>query len=289
MKIPQPSVDVRAASTPDWAELRALASAQAGYFTTAQAGDRGFSEQLLSKHAGSGTLERRMRGIYRLPDAPTTENEDLVVAWLWSGEIATISHESALQLHGLSDAMPARVHLTVPLSERGRRRVVPESYVLHFADLAAEDAAWIGAVPVTSPARTVRDVAAAYGDASLIGQAIDQGIRRGSFHAGQISEAMGYVASFETTGWRVFPDAVADLGDTWVMHAFSGTCTRPPPSDWPTGAREAVERHGGRLYYQGHHRRSGTVSIHVAWPIPGPDPATVEALRAELAKGLGWR
>lgn len=285
----QPQVEFRGRPGPDWSGVRALAAGQAGHFTAAQAKANGFSEQLLSKHVASGNLERPVRGIYRLSTFPPGENEDLVVAWLWTSGRGVISHESALQLHDLSDAMPARIHITLPINEAGRRRVVPPLYVLHYADIGAKERAWIGAVPVTTPTRTVQDVATAFGDAMLVAQAIEQGIRRGDIHAGEVAAGMAYAKSFDTSAWRVFPEAVADLGGSCAMHAFSGTCAKPPPADWPTLTREVVEGHGGRLYYQGHHPRSGTVSVHVAWPLPGPPPVVVDAVRHDLTRVLGWR
>lgn len=289
MQNSKPNVDVRAGGPPDWPELRSLATAQAGHFTTAQAGARGFSEQLLSKHAASGTFERRMRGIYRLADAPTAEHEELVVAWLWSGEIGTISHESALQVHDLSDALPARLHLTVPETERGRRRVVPEAYVLHFADLEEEDRTWIGPIRITNPARTVQDVAANNGDAGLVAQAIEQGIQRQIFRVWDLVAAIAYARSFDTPAWRVFPEAVEDLGGSWAMRAASGCCTRRPPADWPTLAREIAEGHKGRVYWQMFNPKSGTMGLHIAWPTPGPDAAEEDEIRREFAEAFAWR
>lgn len=44
-----------------------------------------------------------------------------MAAWLTAGEkIAAVSHESALDLHGLSDVIPNKVHLTLPRAKRYR-------------------------------------------------------------------------------------------------------------------------------------------------------------------------
>jgi hypothetical protein len=287
--IHQPPGDLRGGAGPDWPAIRELAAGQAAHFTAAQAIARGFSEQLLSKHVAGGTLLRPLRGIYRLAHFPPAPNEDLVVGWLWSAERAVVSHESALQLHELSDALPARIHLTLPAAGASRRRVVPPLYIVHFADVPKADRAWIGPVPVTKPARTVCDVAAGHGDPTLVGQAVEQGIARGLFHAGQVSAAVAYAGNFETPGWRVFPEAIGDLGDAWVIRAFSGTCRKPLPSDWPTLAEPMVRRHGGRVYYESYQGRSGILSLHVAWPMPGPDAAAGRALRRDLAKAFAWR
>lgn len=294
----QPNAEEPAGPRPDWAGLRALAAGQAGHFTAAQAQGFGFSEQLLSKHTASGRFSRPQRGIYRFADfapsgRPRSEveraDDDLVVAWLWSGTRGVISHESALLLHNLSDALPARIHLTLPGEDRARRRSVPPLYVLHFTDLPKSDCAWMGPIPVTTPARTVRDVAEAHGDAGLVAQAIDQGVHRGLFTPGVVAGALSYAARFTVPGWRVFPEAVEGLGDQWTMHAFSGACRTPPPTDWPHIATEAVEAHQGRVYYQSYHPDSRTLTLHVVWPLGTQDEPTYSALRQELATRFGWR
>lgn len=112
-----------------------------------------------------------------------------------------ISHESALQVHALLDALPARIHITLPAKEEGRRRVVPPSYVLHYADIPAAERAWVGPVPVTTPARTVCDVADAHGDANLVRQAIDDATtRRKLFTVWDVVPAVEYARSFDTPG-----------------------------------------------------------------------------------------
>lgn len=287
----QPQVDVQNRSGPDWSAVRALAAGQAGHFSASQAKASGFSEQLLSKHVASGNLERLHRGIYRLAQFPAGEHEDLVVASLWSGMEAVVSHESALQLHDLSDAMPARIHLTVPAAQRGRRRVVPPLYFLHFADVRPDERAWIGPVPVTTPEKTVRDVAAAHGDAALVAQAIEQGIRRNVLRIAEVGDAAAYAGGYAAPpGWHNFPeDVVNALGDEWAMASLVGRCRDVPPADWPTISRELVERQGGRLFAQWHAPTRRQLHLFVAWPKPGPTPGAMEALRAELGSTLGWR
>src|SRR6185312_13920789 len=103
-----------AAATPDWNRLYETAAAQAGHFTTKQAAEAGYSPQLLIHYLHAQRAVRVRRGIYRLVHFPAGEHEDLVVAWLWSELAGVVSHQSALALHGLSDALPAHIHLTLP-------------------------------------------------------------------------------------------------------------------------------------------------------------------------------
>lgn len=122
---------------------------------------------------------RVRRGIYRLVHFPAGEHEALVAVWLWSESKGIFSHQTALALHGLSDVMPAQVHLTLPKAWRHRRLRVPEDVVMHFADVAAKDRAWFGAVPTTSVRRTLNDCARAGLSPEPLKQAASQAIRRG--------------------------------------------------------------------------------------------------------------
>ncbi len=164
---------------PNWNLLFETASAQEGYFTTAQANAVGYSPQLLAKYLQNGRVVRARRGIYRLVHFPPGEHEDLVTVWLWSEHEGVFSHETALSLHGLSDVLPARIHLTLPMAWAKRRFRVPEGVVLHHADIVARERTWIGSVPATSPRQTLIDVRRAKVSPEIVEQAIRQAATRG--------------------------------------------------------------------------------------------------------------
>ena len=167
------------AESPSWDALFEVASEQEGLFTTAQAAEAGYSPQLLQKHLHGGRIRHVRRGIYRLVHFPPGEYEDLVAVWLWSGSAGVFSHETALALHGLSDALPSRAHLTVPADWNRRRLRVPRGVVLHHADVPRSDRAWVGSLPVTAPLRTLADCAAGGVAPDLVQQAKDQAVARG--------------------------------------------------------------------------------------------------------------
>jgi len=161
------------------AAVTARAPAQEGHVTTQQALDAGYSSQLLVKYLNSGKIIRVRRTVYRLKHFPPGQQEDLVALWLWSDRAGVFSHETALMLHELSDTLPARAHLTVPARWRRRRLRVPDGVVLHYADVPKRDRAWVGAVPVTSPARTLADCAADYVSPDFLSSAVNQALARG--------------------------------------------------------------------------------------------------------------
>lgn len=154
--------------------LYELAEGQAGYFTAAQAVATGVSRRALSGRVRSDDLERVSYGLYRLRRFPAHPHEDVVAACLWAGPGAVASHETALVVHGVSNAMPAAVHVTVPRPFRGRRSGV----VIHHAPLGPTEREVYGSVPVTTLARTLSDLVAG-GDPTLVRQAVAEAIEQG--------------------------------------------------------------------------------------------------------------
>lgn len=168
--------------------LREIAAAQAGYFSLGQANEAGYSSQLIHHHCKTGKFERVRRGIYHFPDYPAGERDDLVILWLWSEQLGVFSHSTALSLHGLSDLMPERTHMTLPKSQRGRQRELPPGLLIHHADLPDSDRAWYGSVPVTSPRRTLLDCVSYGLSPNVLRQALAQAVTRGLLDVASITE-----------------------------------------------------------------------------------------------------
>ena len=187
----------RSTKQPDWDRLYEIVAAHEGHFTTSQAAEVGYSPQLLAKYLRNGRISRVRRGIYRLVHFPAGEHEDLVVHWLWSERKGVFGLETALALHELSDVLPARVHMILPRSWTRRRLRVPRGVVLHYADLEDAERTWYGSIPVTTPARTLRDCAEANVSPELVRQALDEGIDRGQFTESAVASVEEYLARFE--------------------------------------------------------------------------------------------
>jgi predicted transcriptional regulator of viral defense system len=175
---------------PEWDRLYDVAAAQAGYLTLRQASEAGYSRQLIQHYVHDRRLERVARGVLRLVHFPSAEHEDLVPIWLWSEQQGVFSHETALLLHNLSDALPARRHVTLPSAWKARRIRRPRGVVLYFADVPKKSVAWVGAVPVTAPLRTIFDCVSDAVAADLVRQAVQQGVRRGLFERAEVQAVM---------------------------------------------------------------------------------------------------
>ena len=155
--------------------LLTLAASQSGYFTAGQAIDVGYSYPAQRYHAQRGNWLRVDRGIFRLPEWPVGQREDLVRWSLWSRFRAVVSHETALSVHELGDVDPARVHLTVPQNFRQSDHAV----VLHRGELRSTDVEGRDGFTVTTPLRSLLDVAAGNLDLDQLARAIGEAIERG--------------------------------------------------------------------------------------------------------------
>ena len=161
-----------------------IAGAQAGYFTAAQGLEAGYSYSAQRYHVHRGNWIQVDRALLRLRDWPVVEHEDLVRWTLWSGDAAVVSHETALALHDLGDANPARVHLTVPPAFRKRAPGV----VLHPGSVPAGDLEWWEGFRVSTPIRAVLDVAGGGVDLDQLARAIGDGVERGHFSPRRLRE-----------------------------------------------------------------------------------------------------
>lgn len=155
--------------------LQGRAFQQAGYFTTAQALEVGYSYQTQKYHVDHGNWVRIDRALYRLPDWPPGP-DDVFVRWtLWSAGRAVVSHESALAVHDLSDVNPRRVHLSVPRGFGAK----DDAVVLHTANVPADDVEHRMGWDVTTVQRTLLDAAASGISQEHLDRAVTEALERG--------------------------------------------------------------------------------------------------------------
>lgn len=170
------------------------AQGQGGFFTTREALDAGFKDNVHSYHVRSGNWIRERRGVYRLAQFPLPPRPDLMIWQLWSRNRqnqpqGVFSHATALALHDLSDAMPTKLNMTVPPGFQ-RTAAIPQVLRLHRARLTARDVETIDGIRVTAPLRTLIDVIVEGALAPEIqAQAVDEALRRGLIRLRQIEDA----------------------------------------------------------------------------------------------------
>ncbi len=155
--------------------LFSLATQQGGYFTAAQAKDLGYSYQAQAHHVSAGNWHRVDRGLFRLAEWVPELHDDLRRWTVWSKGRAVVSHETALSVHDAGELESGKVHLTVPPAFT----MTDDAVVLHRADLDGTDIVEHAGFRVTTPARSLVDVAAAGADEEQLARAIKDVLDRG--------------------------------------------------------------------------------------------------------------
>jgi len=165
--------------TGDRLELRRqlfnLAVGQGGYFTAAQAKTIGYSYQAQAHHVGAANWLRVDRGLFRLAEWVPDRHDDLARWTLWSRARGVVSHETALSVHGVGEFESARLHLTVPPGFT----MTDDALVLHHARLPETDVLDRSGFRVTTPTRSIIDVAADSPDEDQLARAIDEALHEG--------------------------------------------------------------------------------------------------------------
>ena len=151
-------------------DLDGRVDARIAAITGAQRG-RVSREQLLAAGVGNGAIWRRLRngdlervhdGVYAAPHTSELPLAPETAALLACGEGALLSHHSAVTLWGLRPGTARPIHVTIP-GERGF--CAPAGVKLHRSRiLTPRDVRLHQDLPITSPARSLLDVAAALPD-----------------------------------------------------------------------------------------------------------------------------
>jgi Transcriptional regulator, AbiEi antitoxin len=100
--------------------LRNLARRQSGVVSRSQALRAGLSPGMIRFRVASGRWRQLHPGIYATFTGPPGRSARLWAVVLLSGPGAVLSHETAAELHGLTDRPAQDIHVTVPGQRRGK-------------------------------------------------------------------------------------------------------------------------------------------------------------------------
>lgn len=143
--------------TSDWSICLTLASRQKGIVTLAQLLGADIHASRVKRWAAKGLLHRLHHGVYavgHLALAPLALEQAALLA---CGDRGLISHTSALGLWGIVSAPPSEVHVMVVGHDCRRKAGIR---VHRVKDIDDRDVRRRNGLPVTSPARSLIDVAA---------------------------------------------------------------------------------------------------------------------------------
>lgn len=148
-----------------------IAGRQHGVVSRAQLRELGLTDNGIARRVRAGTLHRLHAGVYAVGHTALGERGRWMAAVLAGGPAAALSHASAAALWDLRAVDPVVVHITVP---RTGARSRPGLRIHRSGTLGGDDVTARHGIPVTTPARTILDIAATIGDRDLQ-RALDEG------------------------------------------------------------------------------------------------------------------
>jgi predicted transcriptional regulator of viral defense system len=158
-----------------------LAEQRDGFFTMRQAVDAGIPRANVIQLAHRGHLERVSRGVYRMVRFPYSARAAYWEALLWPQGNAwvstTLSHETALHFHRLTDINPSEVHVTVDPRLRVTREI-PGYLRVHRQTFQEADIELFDGLHVTTLARTLRDLYRSGTSRVFVEEAFEAAMRR---------------------------------------------------------------------------------------------------------------
>ncbi len=144
-----------------------------GSVTSAEAQALGASREWLARRTVDGWLERAGHSTYLLPGADSLWRATLSAACHRLG--AVVSHESAAQMHRMPGLRKGLLIVSVPVRRSNR---YPGVVVRQRTDLSPEQLCTSGGLAVTTPARTVIDMAQYLG-AKRLAKLVDATVAEG--------------------------------------------------------------------------------------------------------------
>ncbi len=164
------------------------AKANGGIITTSEAQALGMERSTLARRVRSGVLTRVKRGVFALPGNDVAFEVDLAAACRRLD--AVVSHQSAGQLHGFDGLPWSPPTVTVP---HRLTHQFPGIFVHQSTDISDDEIRTVRGLPVTSPERTIIDLAAVLKE-SRLDWVLDRALASGTVDLDRLGEVFAGLA-----------------------------------------------------------------------------------------------
>lgn len=155
------SMGSRSSTTEHWRRAASIAASQHGVVARSQLRDAGLSERQIDLAVAARRVRFVHRGVLQLGVGPLTPDGVWRAATLAAGRGAVLSHRSAASAWELLPAASTEVEVSIPRRSAVRR---PGLRVHRHPGLRADEATALRGIPITTPARTLLDLAASLPD-----------------------------------------------------------------------------------------------------------------------------
>jgi very-short-patch-repair endonuclease len=142
--------------------LAALATRQHGVVSHEQLERLGFSRRAIARRIEAGRLHLLHRGTYAVGHVRLSREGRYLAAVLFAGDGAALSHCAAAELWDLRTARERRIDVIAPRHRRGDAGVRVRAHALERLETTTRHG-----IPVTTPLRTLLDLAAVVGEHEL--------------------------------------------------------------------------------------------------------------------------
>ena len=187
-------------------QIRAHALAQFGLITNEQARAAGMSQAAIGRRLGSGRWERVLAGVYRDALVQSTPQQAALGALLWAGPESFVCFQAAGWFWSLDGIVTRRVQLWVP------RNVRSPKVTVHRGEVEPADRRMLGPIRLTSPARTLIDLAGVLDDEDL-NAVVEDAIHRGLTTAPAIARRLDAVGGKGRPGSGRLREILDDRGN----------------------------------------------------------------------------
>lgn len=272
--------------------LAATFARQHGLIARLQAEAAGCGRHAIQTRLDTGPWVRVGGGVYRLAGVPVTWEQRALAAVLVAGPGAVVSHQAAAVLLGISGFRPGRPHITVAPAASARNPLA----VVHRSSLGSDERTVRDRIPLTSPARTLADLARRM-TRELLEEAVDDVLCRRLVTLERLAEA-------------ATPPRLRAVLEAWTPGAMPGSPAEvdlvrrlraaglPPPvrQHWIAAAHARVDLaypaehiaieldsfrwHGGRRAFESDRSRGNRI-VAAGWQLlratPGGSASTVAA------------
>lgn len=229
-------------------QWRSQLQSQSGVISRQQAIGAGFTEKAIDWRLRSGAWRRLHRSAYAAFTGDPSREGRLWAAVLRAGPGAVLSHETAAEIHHLTNQPSTRIHITVPFERRpGQRRRIPEVIIHRSRHLRPEwQPPW--RLPRTSVEDTVLDLVAqartfddAYGW-------ISRAVGRRLTSPQSLSKALAARSRIRWRAWiaAALQDAADGVHSPLERNYVYGV---ERAHGLPTAQRQVKRRHGSRTRY----------------------------------------
>jgi very-short-patch-repair endonuclease len=184
-------------------KIATIAKLQRGLVSRAQMVAAGISDDAVDRLSRKSHLHRRHRGVYAVGHTAPAPLADETAALLACGDHAVLSHYTAALVHRLIPRGDGQIHVTI----RGRHGPSPSGVKVHRTrSLSRGDVRPTQRLPVTSPLRTVFDLAAT-ADLAIAERAAEEALTQRMLSEAQLRKR---VADLNSRGRRTRVRAMLD-------------------------------------------------------------------------------